>query len=198
MKQALLLLADGFEIYEASVFIDAIGWNLIDGDKSIRLFSCGLRRELKSTFGQRFVTDFTLDEIRIEEFSALCIPGGFEEYSFYQDAYSEEFSAFIRRFHENGKPIFSICTGALPVAKSGILRGRRATTYNLNPKRLAALEQFGAQVVLEPVVTDGGITTSWNPSTALEVAFRMLEALTSPANAAEVKRLMGFQTDSFT
>ncbi|MDL1969337.1 MAG: DJ-1 family protein, partial [Deltaproteobacteria bacterium] len=46
MKNVLLLLADGYETYEASVFIDVIGWNLIDGDKSTKLFSCGLKKEV--------------------------------------------------------------------------------------------------------------------------------------------------------
>lgn len=47
MKKVLLLLADGFEIYEASVFIDVIGWNLAEGDHSTELFTCGLKRKLK-------------------------------------------------------------------------------------------------------------------------------------------------------
>jgi hypothetical protein len=42
MKRVLLLLADGFETFEASVFIDVIGWNLVDGDHSTELFTCGL------------------------------------------------------------------------------------------------------------------------------------------------------------
>jgi protein deglycase len=37
MKKVLLLLADGFEIYEASVFIDVIGWNLVEGDNSTQV-----------------------------------------------------------------------------------------------------------------------------------------------------------------
>jgi len=32
MKRVLLLLANGFETYEASVFIDVLGWNLVDGE----------------------------------------------------------------------------------------------------------------------------------------------------------------------
>jgi 4-methyl-5(b-hydroxyethyl)-thiazole monophosphate biosynthesis len=192
MKKTLLLLADGFEIYEAAVFIDVIGWNLIDGDKSTQLFTCGLMREIRSAFGQRFVVDFTVEEIQLDDFAALAIPGGFAEYDFYRDAYSEAFSRLIRRFHASGKPIFSICTGALPVAKSGVLAGRRGTTYNLNPQRQAALREMGVQVTNEPIVVDGKITTSWNPATAMDVAFRLLAELTSKENAAHVKQLMGF------
>ncbi len=34
MKKVLLLLADGFEVFEASVFIDVMGWNLVEVDGS--------------------------------------------------------------------------------------------------------------------------------------------------------------------
>ncbi len=60
MKKVLLLLANGFEIFEASVFIDVIGWNLVEGDCSTELFTCGLRKEIKSSFSQRFVVDYLM------------------------------------------------------------------------------------------------------------------------------------------
>ncbi len=44
MKKVLLLLADGFEIFEASVFIDVIGWNHVEGDRNTELFTCGLKK----------------------------------------------------------------------------------------------------------------------------------------------------------
>ena len=47
MKKVLLLLANGFEPFEASVFIDVIGWNLVDGDHTTKLFTCGLSRETR-------------------------------------------------------------------------------------------------------------------------------------------------------
>ncbi len=79
MKKVLLLLADGFEVFEASVFIDVMGWNLVEGDKSTQLFTCGLRKNLKSTFNQQFTVDFTLDEIHLNDFAALAIPGNGSE-----------------------------------------------------------------------------------------------------------------------
>src|SRR4051812_6965444 len=108
MKKILLLLADGFEIFEASVFIDVMGWNLIEGDKSTKLFTCGLRKQIKSSFGQTFIVDLTIDEINIDEYAALAIPGGFEEYGFYLDAYSKEFSGLIVQFDNTKRPIASI------------------------------------------------------------------------------------------
>jgi len=81
--------------------------------------------------------------------------------------------------------------GALPLAKSGILNGKTATTCN-NPVRREALRGFGVKVIDQPIVTGDSMITSWNPSTAVDVAFMLLEHLTTKNNAANVSRLMGF------
>lgn len=191
MKKILLLLADGFEFFEASVFIDVMGWNLAEGDGSTQLFTCGLRKEISSSFNQKLIVDYVLNEIDINDFDALAIPGGFEIYGFYNDAYNERFLSVIRDFSATGKIIASICVGALPVGKSGILTGKNGTTYNSAVRR-EALQSFGVNVLHQPVVIDGNIITSWNPSTAMEVAFLLLGLLTTKDNADKVRRLMGF------
>jgi protein deglycase len=192
MKKVLLLLANGFEILEASVFIDVIGWNLTEGDGTTRLFSCGLKKEVSSSFHQRFIVDYLIDEVDISSFDALAIPGGFEEFGYYKDAYDEKFLDVIRRFNKQDKVIASVCVGALPIGKSGALSGRRGTTYFLNDTRKNTLREFGVQVMPDPIVEDHNIITSWNPSTAVDVALTLLERLTSRENADHIRHLMGF------
>jgi len=191
MKKTLLLLAEGFEIYEASVFIDVIGWNLVEGDYSTELYTCGLKKEIRSTFNQKFIVDYTLDEIDVNSYDALAIPGGFEEYGFYRDAYDEKFLNLIREFRKNNKMIASICVGALPLGKSGVLKGKKGTTYGSAVRR-EALKGFGVNVMNQPIVYEDNIITSWNPSTAVNVAFLLLEYLTTKENADKVRKLMGF------
>jgi len=191
MKKVLLLLASGFETYEASVFIDVIGWNMVEGDGSTQLFTCGLSKEIKSSFDQRFTVDFVADEVDISSFDALAIPGGFELYGFYNDAYDDRFLNIIRAFKTNNKMIASICVGALPVGKSGILKDKNGTTYN-NTVRREALCEFGVHVLNQPIVVDDNVITSWNPSTAIDVALLLLEHLTSKNNAIYIRKLMGF------
>lgn len=193
MKKVLLLLAEGFETYEASVFIDVIGWNQVDGDKSTQLFSCGLRREIKSSFNQRILVDYLVDEINTEDFDALAIPGGFEKFDFYRDAYDEDFLRLIRMFNAQSKIIASVCVGALPIARSGVLINRRATTYNLNTIRQEELGSYQVNVINEPIVTDCNVITSWNPSTATDVAFLLLEKLTSKDQSNYIRKIMGFK-----
>ncbi len=192
MKNVLLLLADGYETYEASVFIDVIGWNLIDGDKSTKLFSCGLKKEVSSSFNQKCIVDYLVDEINVDDYDALAIPGGFEEFEFYKEAYDEKFLNVIRDFQKQNKLIVSICVAALSLGKSGILNGRFATTYNKKAIRQNTLKKYGVNVKNEPVVIDSNVITCWNPSTAIDVAFLLLERLTTKENTNYIKSIMGF------
>lgn len=195
MKKVLLLLANGFEAVEASVFTDVIGWNKSSGDGTTDLITVGMKEKLKCTFNFTVIPEMHISEVSIDEFDALTIPGGFEEAGFYEDAYSEDFLNIIREFDRVGKIIASVCVGALPVGKSGVLVGRNATTYNLaNGARQKQLSQFGVNVLADqPIVVDKNIITSYNPSTAFDVAFKLLEMLTSKENCNNVKKLMGFK-----
>ncbi len=193
MKKVLLLLANGFEIYEASVFIDVLGWNLVFGDVTTEVITCGITKEIVSTFKLRVTADLTINEVNVDDFDALAIPGGFEKYSFYDDAYKEVFLELIRKFYNKDKIIASICVGALPLGKSGILEGKKATTYNMNNGiRQNELKEYGVTVVNEPIVIEQKIITSWNPSTAIDVAFKLLELLTLKKQSDFIRKIMGF------
>lgn len=194
MTKVLLLLANGFEAVEASVFTDVLGWNKLEGDGSTDLVTVGLRDKIKCTWNFTVIPEMLISDVNVDEFDALAIPGGFSEAGFYDDAYSEEFLNLIREFDKKSKIIASVCVGALPIGKSGILAGRNATTYNLNnSKRQKQLAEFGANIIYnEPIVIDKNIITSYNPSTAFDVAFKLLEMLTSKENCDNVKYLMGF------
>lgn len=189
----LLFLAQGVETMEMSVFIDVMGWARHDFGLNTEVTTCSLHPEITSSFGLPMRPEKRLNQVDPAEFDALAIPGGFEDFGFYEDAFHPDFLQLIREFDARGKWIASICVGALPVGKSGVLAGRRATTYplmeGLRQKQLAA---FGACVVQEPVVVDRNVITSHGPQTSPQVAFTLLERLTSPADARRVRTAMGF------
>ena len=190
-RKVLLLLAEGFEILEASAFIDVMGWNFEEGDNSTMLYSCGLRKEINSSFNQKFTVDCLVNEFDVNSFDALIVPGGFKNYGYYEDAYNIEFLNLIREFRSKNKIIASICVGALPLAKSGVLKNKNATTYNQAEYR-QSLKNNGVVVSNEQIVIDDNLITSNGPSTAIEVAFIVLEKLTTKENTLKVKKLMGF------
>ena len=193
MTKILLLLANGFEASEASVFTDVMGWNKWEGDGSTELVTVGKHAQLQCTWNFQVTPEQQLSDISLEEFDALAIPGGFEETGFYEDAFSQEFQEVVRYFDAHKKPIASICVAALMVAHSGVLKNKRATTYDYpTSKRRDQLRQYGVQVVDQRIVCDDHIITSSNPGTAFDVAFRLLEMVTSKENKYKVKELMGF------
>ena len=191
MKNILLLLSNGFEILEASAFIDVMGWNFEEGDKSTKLFTCGLRKQINSSFNHQFTVDCLVKELDVNKFDALAIPGGFKNYGYYEDAFNEKFLSLIREFRSKKKIIASICVGALPMAKSGILNNKSGTTYN-NEDYRKELVNYGVNLLDNPIVIDNNLITSNSPSTAVDVAFVLLEALTSKENTLKVRNLMGF------
>lgn len=192
-KKVLLFLAQGFEAYEASVFTDIIGWSRAFGTEPVDMLTTGLRPEIKCTWNLIVKPEIGFDEVDVNDFDALAIPGGFEKAGFYEDAYDERFLNLIREFDKQGKIIASICVAALPIGKAGVLNGREATTYDiLDGLRRKQLADFGAIIKDERIVTDQNIITSTGPSTGLDVAFKLLEMLTNSENVDIVKNYMRF------
>ncbi len=192
--KVLLLLAKGFETMEASVFVDVMGWARNDFCCDVDVVTCGLTKTVVSTFGVPVTVDILLDEVKIEEYDALAIPGGFEEFGFYEEAFADEVSELIRGFNKQGKPIASICVAALALAHSGILTGKKATTYHLNGgARQKQLKEYGVEVINEPIVQTENIITSYCPQTAPGVAFSLLSILVGKEKMSEVRTAMGYK-----
>jgi len=192
-KKVLVFLAKAFETMEFCVFIDVLGWARVDYGHQIFVDTCGFTDKVISTFNVPVLVDKTIGEINADEYDALAIPGGFGEFGFYEEAYDERFLKLIREFDAKGKIIASVCSGAFPVAKSGVLKNRKATTYHLKDGYWQnKLKEFGVNVVNEPIVVDGNIITSYCPETAPNVAFQLLKMLTSGEEMTVIKKAMGF------
>lgn len=189
----LLFCAKGFETMEFSVFVDIFGWARNDFGYDVQVETCGFNKKVISTFGVPVIMDKILDEIAVEEYDALAIPGGFDEFGFYQEAFDKRFLKLIQEFDRQKKMIAAICVGALPLGKSGILRGKKATTYHQKEAyRQKQLAEFGALVINERIVIDENIITSYCPETAPDVAFELLKRLIGFDQMMIVRQAMGY------
>ena len=194
IKKVLLFCCKGFETMEFAPFVDVMGWARNDYGLAAEVVTAGFSKTVVSTFGISILVDKTYDEIDVSEYDALAIPGGFEEFGFYEDAYDERFLNLIREFDCSHKYIASICVGALPIGASGVLKGRKATTYHLGDgRRQKQLAEFGAEVIPDQsVVIDKNVITSFCPETAPYVAFNLLGMLMGEEEAQVVARAMGY------
>ena len=62
-----------------------------------------------SAFNIPLIVGKLIDEIKVNEYDALAILGGFKEFGFYEEAYNEQFLNLIKEFDSRGKIIATIC-----------------------------------------------------------------------------------------
>lgn len=79
--RVLLFCAKGFETIEFSAFVDVMGWARNDYHCPVYVDTCGFTKTVVSTFNVSVLMDKTIDEIAVDDYDALAIPGGFEEMS---------------------------------------------------------------------------------------------------------------------
>lgn len=102
--------------------------------------------------------DTTVDEVRVDDFDALVIPGG---YSPDKLRMHDGMVRFTRAFVESGKPVAAICHAGQLLVEAGVVEGRRMTSW---PSVRTELELAGANWVDQQVVEDGNLITSRNPN----------------------------------
>lgn len=196
MKNILILISQGSEILEISPFVDILGWNMVVGKKNTTVVTASLHDIIYCTWNLKIFPEINLknESLNLEIFDALVVPGGFGKAGFFNDMKDPQFQNIIRYFYENNKIILGVCTGVIPLGESGILKGKRATTYLFDNERyFSQLKKYGAIPVKEEIVQDGNLITSSGPKNGLETAFLLLEILTDRENVKKVKYNMGFK-----
>ncbi len=99
--------------------------------------------------------------------------------------------AAIRKAHEDGKKVWSVCTGALVLSKAGILKGRRAVTHH---EYLEVLEKEGVEVVRDRVVSDGNIVTGGGISSSIDVGLHLVNVALGARVEEEVRERMEYRS----
>ena len=124
--------------------------------------------------------DKSIDEVTPEQFDALFIPGG---YSPDQLRANPKFVEFTKSFFKNDKPVLAICHGPQLMISAGVTGGRKMTAWKTIQVDLGFT---GANVVDEPVVVDGNLVTSRQPSDIpafIEESKKLLEKVPAGARA---------------
>jgi transcriptional regulator GlxA family with amidase domain len=122
----------------------------------------------------------------------LVVPGGSWVSRAPQGAWAEvqrgTMPAAIAERHTAGSVVASVCTGAMLLAASGMLRGRPAVTHRAAMEDLAAA---GAKVRPEArVVDDGDVLTAGGVTSAIDMALHILWRERGPeASRAAARRL---------
>jgi 4-methyl-5(b-hydroxyethyl)-thiazole monophosphate biosynthesis len=194
-KKVLLFLAQGFEDLEAATIIDICGWTYYRRHlQKVDVSVTGFHKVVTGRFGLKIKPDVFIDDIDPQEYDALAIPGGFHSHGF-DEAYDVKVLNLAKSIYNSGGIIATMCVGILPVAKAGLLNGKKATTYPLskNHDNPRYLREYGCQYSGKSIEVDDRIISCAGPAQSLHVVMIMLEMLLGSEEIKKIKEFTIFE-----
>lgn len=178
-KNALVIVADGFEEIEAISCIDILR------RAGIEVVVAGLTGvSITGAHGITVVADTVIAQVT-PDFAALVLPGGMPGATHL--AASDKVRSLIMAMHRQGKIIAAICAApAIVLAPLGILDNKTATCFTGMEKEFHPSTTFSR----DNVVVDGAVITSRGAGTAAFFALAIVGQLVGKTIAAGLKSRM--------
>ncbi len=177
MARVLVPLAQGCEELEAITIIDLLR------RAGIEVVSAGLDDQVvTASRGTRLLPDATLDEVLNDDFDMIVLPGGLPGADHLDQ--DPRIHRLLERMASDGRYVAAICAAPKVLASSGLLAGRRATSY---PGVLEAMQLPDTRVSGQAVEIDDRIITSRGPGTAMDFALTLIERLAGAATRQRVE-----------
>lgn len=171
-----ILLAQGFEEMEALVPADLLR------RAGVQTALVGLDAPvITGGHGIAVSTDLLLEQVNLESSDMLVLPGGMGGVTNMRSS-SAAMSA-IRTACEQGCWLAAICAAPTLLGELGILDGRSAVCY-------PGMEEQLGRADAKPdhhVVVDGRVITSRAAGSAFEFGFTLVQLLTNPTKAEEIR-----------
>ena len=123
-------------------------------------------------FGGEVVADILIEEIDIDNFDAVVFVGG----SGAMETLDNDISYNIcKECIKKDKILAAICISPVILAKSGVLRGKKASVWssNMDKSAILILEENGAIYSSTPVTVGGNIITANGPDASSEFALNI-------------------------
>jgi AraC family transcriptional regulator, transcriptional activator FtrA len=178
-----IVVYDGLSLFEFAAACDVFGpSSAIEPDRPwYRLVVCATAPSITLENGLRIEVVHGLDQLRAAHTIVVPPCGGGEV--------SVEVLQALRRAHDAGARLLSLCTGAFVLAAAGLLDGRRATTHW---RECADLARRFPAVTVDPDVlyVDGGdILTSAGSAASIDLCLHVVRQ----DHGAEVAALLARQ-----
>ena len=192
MTSIAILLFDGAEELDwAGPWEVLAAWSRMWPDDGTEVFTVAATEgHVTCAKGLRVLPDHVWETA--PEADVLIVPGGQGTRPL---AHDETTLDWIRAYAARGALVTSVCTGALVLAGSGLLRGRPATTYWNAFDELLALD-----ATIEPrrddrFVDDGAIVTAAGVSAGIDMALHLVKRLHSVERARDVRRYIQYDPE---
>jgi len=122
-------------------------------------------------YGVPIRSDSSPDNININDYDALVIPGGLAPDKMRCD---EGLVKLVKDMYDKGKIVAAICHGPQMLIEANVIKGKKATCWRSVKTDLI---NAGAKYIDEPVVTDDQIVTSRCPADLPEFSKEIIKLL---------------------
>ena len=180
-KKVLVPLAPGCEELEAVTVIDLLR------RAEIEVVTAGLDDEVvTASRGVRLIADTTLDQAIADHgetgFDLIVLPGGLPG----ADHLNEDprIHKLLRAQVNQDKQVAAICAAPKVLVSGGLAHDKKITAY---PGALADTNLGNTKLTDKSVLTDGLITTSRGPGTAMKFALQLIKLLAGKDRRNEVE-----------
>lgn len=177
--RALVLVFDGIEELEALTPVDI----LRRADVQVVVASVKSQATITGRSQITFSADTHLSQLGDEPFDLVVLPGGGGVLDLLDHP---ELKALLVAQAKSGRALAAICAAPKLLARHGLLQGRQATSH-------ASVRQDLPLPSDLTTVTDGNITTSQGPGTAVEFALELVKILKGASLAREIAASLHFE-----
>jgi len=178
-RRVVIIAAPGAEMLDVvgpfQVFASATQLARTDADSApiyrVEIVSCSRRTAFMTNCGLRMSAHRSFRDVR-GQIDTLLIAGGS---AIEEDRTSPEVVRWVREIAARTRRVGSVCTGALLLARAGLLDGRRATTHW---NWCEGLARRYPQVMVEPhpiFIRDGNVYTSAGVTAGMDLALALVE-----------------------
>ena len=174
--EALIFLTTGFEEIEALATIDIMRRGGVD----IRSVSLVDDKIVASGRNISVIADYMFEEVDIDVAQMLILPGGTVKINEHDGLKNK-----IVEFAKNNKLLAAICAAPMVFGELRLLKGKKATCYPGFEKHL-----IDAEIIEQPVVVDGNITTARAAGFTANFALELLSQLKGKEVADDIANKM--------
>lgn len=167
MKKVAILISEGFEEGETMAVVDVtrranVHCDLISAEGE----------KVTSTNGVTVIADRLLDD-SVKDYDMLIIPGGFPHINILPE--NEKALELIRYFDaDSEKYLVAICSGPVVLAKAGLVKGRKLTSY---PGEKYEKWFTEADYRSDIIVVDDKLVTCRGPVSGFALGYTLLDLL---------------------
>ncbi len=172
--QIAVFFGEGFEEIEAVTPVDL----LKRAGHEVLTVSVSHSHHVMGSHGSMYKTDYCIDEVHIDNFDMLLLPGGPGHKNLEK---CDLLMRKVRKFADKGKYLAAICAAPTILGRAGVLAGKKATCFPGMEAELYDAEYTGSEAEW-----DGNIITGRSAGCATAFALRIVEAFDGAEKAKEL------------